>query len=126
MTGVQTCALPIFIVSGTLTSVGDDPQLMALDTSITQGNDYFNEGILTFLTGPNTNVSREIRLWSNQTYSMWRRFPAAMAAGHTYKAVKGDNKTEDTCRDIFANILNFGGFTDIPGINKVFALPTRT
>jgi uncharacterized phage protein (TIGR02218 family) len=113
-----------FTRSGLVSGLGDTPVLECTDTTNGEPEGFFNEGLLTFTGGPNANVTREIRRWTNQTFTLYRPFPFAMAVGDPYRALAGDDKTATTCRDRFQNLLNFGGFPFIPGAAAVFSSPT--
>ncbi len=117
--GVNLAALG-FIKTGTLTSVGTDPTLTASDSAQAQANNYFDEGYLKFTSGPNSVLgAREVRRWTDREFRFHRPWPYAMASGHAYTAVRGDDKTRGTCKGVYNNLINFLGF-DPPGTNKLY------
>jgi uncharacterized phage protein (TIGR02218 family) len=116
--------LTSFIQTGTITSVGDDPTREFSDSAAAEGTGYFDAGLITFTSGPNAGISRDVQRWANQQFTLYRPFPYAVAVGNAYSAVRGDDRTYETCRDVFNNLLNFGGFPHLPGINQVYASPT--
>lgn len=85
---------------------------------------YFQSGIITFTSGDNAGISREVGEWTAKKFILGRPFPYPVAVGDAYTAVRGDDKTKGTCKDVYANYVNFGGFPDIPGINAVFSRPS--
>jgi uncharacterized phage protein (TIGR02218 family) len=112
----------------TISSVGSDPTLEFSDAGQAQVPGYFNYGLITMLGGPNEGLTREIRRWENQLFTLLRPFPYAVEVGNPYSAVQGDDHTERTCKDVFNNLVNptsggFGGFTTVPGQNAVYASP---
>jgi uncharacterized phage protein (TIGR02218 family) len=112
------------IGTGTVTALGDDPTTQFYDTALTSDPDYYNEGLLTFTSGNNVQVTREVRIWTvTHLFEMRRPFPFAVQVGDAYKAVIGDDKTEARCITL-GQILNFGGFAHIPGAYAVYANPT--
>jgi uncharacterized phage protein (TIGR02218 family) len=114
-----------FTRNGQVTGVDAGSVLACRDTTSGEADGFFNEGLLTFTAGANANVTREVRRWSNQTFALYRPFPFAITAGDPYRALAGDDKTETTCKQKFANLLNFGGMPFLPGQAAVFAAPTK-
>jgi uncharacterized phage protein (TIGR02218 family) len=47
----------------------------------------------------------------------------SLSAGDTFSITAGCDKSFSTCRDRFANILNFRGFPHIPGNDFAFSYP---
>jgi uncharacterized phage protein (TIGR02218 family) len=46
---------------------------------------------------------------------LWQRAPRTIAAGDTFTLTPGCDKSLATCRDRFANTVNFRGFPHMPG-----------
>jgi uncharacterized phage protein (TIGR02218 family) len=109
--------------NGQVTGVGS--ALACQDMTSGEADGFFNEGLLTFTTGANANVTREVRRWMNHTFELYRPFPFAILVGDAYRALAGDDKTHTTCRQKFSNLVNFGGFPFLPGQAAVFAAPTK-
>jgi len=114
-----------FIHDGTVTGVGVDPTMEAVASGQAEPEGYYNAGLLHFLTGANAGITREVRLWQGGHWYFYRPWPFAIQVGDTYRAVHGDDKTEATCRDTFHNLVNFLGFTHIPGVFKAYQTPTQ-
>lgn len=117
--------LAAHIVNGTITSIDGDGTLQFHDATRTEASEYFNEGLLTFTSGANAGITREVRAWdlASQTFALYRPFPFPAAVGNSYVAVRGDDKTFATCKDVFNNVANFGGFPHLPGIRAVYTNP---
>jgi uncharacterized phage protein (TIGR02218 family) len=113
-----------FARNGLVSALGDDPVLECVDTTSGEPDGFFHEGLLTFTAGPNHNVTREVRRWTNHTFSLYRPFPFVIAVGDPYRALAGDDKSVVTCQQRFHNLVNFGGFPWIPGQAAVFTAPT--
>lgn len=111
------------IHTGTVTSVGSDPRMIFSASAQAEAAGYYNEGIVAFTSGPNAGLgmlsSMDIRRYENQQFLLHRPLPYAVAVGNTFTAVRGDNKTFQTCQTVFDNAANFGGFPYLPGIDKV-------
>jgi len=115
-------ALGAFIISGSATSPLVDPfgDRYLNDSANAQVIGYFNEGLLTFTSGNNAGITREVSVWDPPTFAFKRPFPYLPQVGDTYLAVKGDSKRFDVCQ-AYNNEPNFGGFPHIPGFNKVYS-----
>lgn len=112
------------IDTSTISSLGSDPMMVFSDSASTRADNYFKDGLIHFTSGANDGLTREIASFLSKEYKLHRPLPYAVQIGDAYKAVIGDNKTWEVCKDIFANQLNFGGFPHLPGIAKVWANPT--
>ncbi len=118
------------IYDGIITSVAADPRLEFSDSGVpTPIHGYFTYGYIKMTSGPNAAISpREIRRWENLQFSLLRPFPYAVQVGDTYRAVIGDDHTAETCKNVFANLVNptsggFGGMPHVPGQSAVYASP---
>lgn len=118
--GECTVDLTPWTHTGSVTGVGSDPTREFMDSTSTQSDGYYNEGWLTLTSGVNAGLTREIRAWSSGQFSLYFPFFFPLQGGETYTAVHGDDKTKTTCKDVFNNYVNFGGFPDLPGIDKVW------
>ena len=49
------------------------------------------------------------------TLELWQRMPEPLTAGDTFTVTAGCDKRFATCRDRFANAVNFRGFPHLPG-----------
>lgn len=124
--GDAQCTLDItsFTHTGTVSAVDVTfPTMTFSDSTQAQAPNYFSEGELEFLTGDNAGQRRLVRIWQNQTFSVYLPLPYPVVIGDTYSAVKGDDKTKATCQG-FGNYLNFGGFADVPGQDALYSNPT--
>lgn len=112
--------------TGTITAVSGEPRFRFYDSASAQEDDYFNEGTLTFLTGRNAGRTGDVRDYTPQytgEFVMHRPFPYGAEVGDTYRAVRGDDKRLETCRDVFHNVARFRGFPFIPGTDHVLQNP---
>ena len=48
----------------------------------------------------------------------------AIEAGTTYEVIRGCDRTVDTCRNVYGNVVNFRGFPFVPGIEKAYGKKT--
>lgn len=57
---------------------------------------------------------------------LWESLRAEIEPGDSVRLDAGCDKRAATCRSKFANIVNFRGFPDIPGDNKLLSIPLRS
>jgi uncharacterized phage protein (TIGR02218 family) len=50
--------------------------------------------------------------------------PNAIMVGDTYSVYPGCDKRFATCRNVFANGANFGGFPYVPGVGNILKYPS--
>lgn len=89
---------------------------------------FFTAGRLTWITGANAGLAVEIkehRVADDVVrLSLWQGVPEPIASGDTFAITAGCDKAFATCRDRFANTINFRGFPHIPGNDFVVAAPS--
>ena len=88
---------------------------------------WFTHGLLTWTSGANTGAVSRIkrhRLESGAVIiELWDAPSGTLAPGDAFDIVAGCDKTAPTCRDKFANLLNYRGFPHMPGNDFLFAYP---
>lgn len=103
----------------TVTSYVDN--LTFLDSSRTEADGYFDGGLCTWLTGNNAGYKMDIKNYDFATgaFILFEPMPSDIQSGDTATITVGCDKTVDTCRDTFGNIVNFRGHPHIPGVQKL-------
>ena len=80
---------------------------------------WFARGLITFSTGANAGRSIEVKRHAVAagvvTIEMWAELGASPAISDTFQVSAGCDKHLATCRDRFANVVNFRGFPHMPG-----------
>lgn len=76
-------------------------------------------GLFTFTSGANSGVSIEVYALSGSTITLLRPTPYDIAVTDTYSVYRGCDKLLATCRDTFSNVVNFRGFNDLAGTDKI-------
>jgi uncharacterized phage protein (TIGR02218 family) len=80
---------------------------------------WFTAGKLTFTSGANNALSVEVKTHrvasDGVLIDLWQAMPQPIAAGDNFTVTAGCDKRFATCRDRFANGINFRGFPTIPG-----------
>jgi uncharacterized phage protein (TIGR02218 family) len=110
--------LPALQIAGTVTAVASNRAFTA--SALLQVSDYFGAGVVTWVTGLNAGLRMEVQTFAAGVFGLALNMPYAIAIGDTFTVVPGCRKrrTED-CLGKFNNVINFRGFPDLPGNNKV-------
>ena len=84
---------------------------------------YFDAGLITWTTGLNTGRRMEVKT-SALDGSLVLQLPmvSTVAPGDTFTVSAGCAKTREVCVAQFGNIVNFRGFPDLPGVDKVMRI----
>ena len=84
-------------------------------------------GKLTWTSGANAGLAVEVKAHTQSTVSsrlsLFLPMPEPIAAGDTFTVTAGCDKAVTTCRDRFANVVNFGGFPHMPGNDFALSYP---
>jgi len=88
---------------------------------------WFTSGRLSWTSGANDGLAMEVKSHRLEggavTIELWQAMPEALAAGDAFIVTAGCDKHFPTCRDRFANGINFRGFPQIPGNDFVVSYP---
>jgi uncharacterized phage protein (TIGR02218 family) len=108
-------------VTGTVDSAVNNREI--IDAARTEALDWFTGGKLTFTSGLNNGLSMEVKYSTAGLLELHEAMPFAIVAGDVYSVYAGclKRKIQD-CRDKHNNVLNFGGFSYLPG-QRVYAGP---
>lgn len=77
------------------------------------GSATYTLGRIVMTSGLNTGFSRTVRKWTAGTFTLIAPLPFSVAAGDTFDAYPGCDKTQTTCT-AFSNLVNFGGEPYVP------------
>lgn len=118
---------------GSVTSFTDNRQFA--DTTMTQADDWFKFGVVTFDSGLNSGLSMDVKQSTSAggLIELRHPFPFDIAVTDTYRISAGCNHllkmpvdsvgsayTGD-CRAKFSNVVNFQGEPEIPGPDSMFS-----
>jgi uncharacterized phage protein (TIGR02218 family) len=94
-------------------------------TNLTTADDAFTNGKLFWLTGNNAGLTHEIEKYSQfgGQVELFLQAPYDIAPGDTFDVMWGCDKRKGTCKTIFTNFGNFGGFPFLPGSLEAFKTP---
>ncbi|MGJ8546795.1 MAG: DUF2163 domain-containing protein [Sulfitobacter sp.] len=88
---------------------------------------WFTRGRLEVLDGPAAGLWSIIKHdWfegETRHITLWEPIRGAVEPGTQLRLVAGCDKRFETCRDKFANLINFQGFPDLPGDDWAVAVP---
>ncbi|HQO29659.1 MAG TPA: phage BR0599 family protein [Accumulibacter sp.] len=86
------------------------------DSTRTEAADYFAYGTIAITSGGNAGLkAMEIKRYeADGTIELFEPFYYLPTVGDTYTLIPGCRKRIADCRDKWNNILNFGGFPDVP------------
>jgi uncharacterized phage protein (TIGR02218 family) len=104
--------------NGTVTQVIGAFDLVAAGLDATAAG-VFSGGRLVWTSGANEGLAVEVKSHSvgigTTRLSLFLPMGDPIAAGDTFTVTAGCDKAFATCRDRFANAVNFGGFPHMPG-----------
>jgi uncharacterized phage protein (TIGR02218 family) len=108
--------------------------LAGTSSFVAAGLDGFDDGAFTagrlgFTSGANEGVAVEVKTHSIDddvvTLMLWQAMPQPIGVGDGFVVTAGCDKRFATCRDRFANSVNFRGFPHIPGNDFVVRYPNQ-
>ncbi len=117
--GDTRCGIDLTAYHFTGSVTGLEAAYAFTDSTKTQANDYFANGVVTFVSGANTGLSMEVRDFTSRRFGLFLPMPNEIALGDNYTVVAGCDKQFDTCVTKFNNALNFRGEPDVPGTDAL-------
>jgi uncharacterized phage protein (TIGR02218 family) len=115
-----TVNLATYTSSGVaVTSVASTQEFAA--TALTQAAGYFTNGTMKWVTGNNAGVSMDVQgFGAGGVVLLQLPMIDAIGIGDTFNITAGCLKRfQPDCVVKFSNGINFGGFKDVPGIDKI-------
>lgn len=128
--GDTTCRVNLTNPAFTLTlpvSAVQDHRILRLTGAGNHASGWFRRGLLRVQTGAALGqtcvIKRDSADAGGRRIELWEPLRAALAPGDSVTLTAGCDKRFSTCRDRFANALNFQGFPDLPGDGWQLAMP---
>lgn len=88
---------------------------------------YFSRGVVTWTSGANVGVQSEVKEYdpATGTVVLWNLLPAAAVAGDDFTITPGCTLAKDGDMGCvyWGNLINFGGFPDVPGEDATSETP---
>lgn len=103
-----------------------DGQVFALAAVENFNAGWFESGQLEVLSGPAAGLRGAIKSdvgAQDRVLTLWAPLNAQLSVGDTIRVTAGCDKRPVTCREKFANFVNFQGFPDIPGDDWLVSVP---
>lgn len=123
--GDSRCGVSLTNFTGAVTSNPSTYSFVTDDLSAQETN-FFTRGKITFTSGSNNGVEREVRsdvkVGNDHTLNFWEPLPFESSVGDTFTITAGCDKTYETCKAKFNNGTNFRGFPYIPPKETVFRI----
>lgn len=79
---------------------------------------YYQNGVVTFLTGKNTNVKRSVKFHQSGFLTLSTPLQYAPSIGDKFTVAAGCNKTISMCQSKFNNKANFSGTPFVPNADS--------
>lgn len=109
------------LTDGTLGAASDNRVFYA--ASLDQEDGWFDYGEVWWTSGANDGRKVEVRAFAGGRIELWEPMGLDIAVGDTITIHAGCDKSCDTCKSKFDNILNFRGEPDVPGTDAMLAYP---
>jgi uncharacterized phage protein (TIGR02218 family) len=94
-----------------------------IDTTRAEAAGHFDLGIVTFTTGANAGASSEIKRFEGGVFVLWSPLLFPIEVGDTYSATPGCNKSPSDHMRFNADMVDYGGFPDVPGSDAINQFP---
>ncbi|HHC29835.1 MAG TPA: DUF2163 domain-containing protein [Rhodobacterales bacterium] len=108
----------------------EDQKVFAITGLTSFGEAWFQRGLLTVLSGAAAGLTgvirRDVLRDGARGIELWESLRAEIAVGDSVRLIAGCDKRAQTCKDKFANFINYRGFPDIPGEDRLLSIPTRS
>ena len=120
--------LVLLTMAATITAVRPD----SFDVSGLGGlaDDWFTKGQLLFQStanmGRRLDIKRHRNFGASSRIDLWAAPKYVVAPGEVIKLTPGCDKQLGTCRDKFANTVNFRGFPNMPGNDFIMAVAAQS
>lgn len=121
--GDNRCGVDIgaLAIAGTVASVAHDRVFTA--TALMRPDDWLAYGRIRWLSGDNAGDVMEIKRQTGDEIELFDAPALRPQAGDMFTATPGCDRRFATCRDRFANSLNFRGEPHVPGSDAVLDYP---
>ncbi len=106
-----------FTATGSVTSISSNR--IFTDTLRIEANGFYNLGKITFTNGSNEGLSMEVKEFSQFVTTLVMPMPYDIQISDTYSIEAGCDKTFETCKSRFSNVINFRGEPHVPGTDRI-------
>ncbi len=121
---VSVSDLRTFVAAASPLMSPANPLVEAINGSVTPApTAWFNEGVLTWLTGLNAGYLIEVGQYTQPTIELFENMPYVIMPGDTFTIEPGCDHSIATCNSKFNNLVNFRGEPFIPGNQQILVYP---
>lgn len=99
---------------GAATTAASGSTKQVLNCGLAQAAGYFDQGTITFTSGANNGVTRNVKSYTPGVVTLSYPLPSTPAIGDGFTAYPGCDKRQATCSGKFSNLANFRGFPYVP------------
>lgn len=104
-----------------------DAQVFHVPNIGTQNARWFETGVFEVETGEAAGLRGVIKFdvveGDMRIITLWQPIGASIVQGDEVRLIAGCDRRAETCREKFANFINFQGFPDIPGDDWLVSVP---
>lgn len=112
-------------VDATAVDVGDlTSRREFTDSARDEEDGWFDEGYITWTTGDNAGSVSHVKSFVGGLFVLWEALNYVISTTDEYTAIPGCDKRAATCTAKFDNLVNFGGFPTVPGLDAVSQTPS--
>lgn len=113
---------PAFKGEGAITALLDEQRFLASGLAAF-ADGWFAHGRIDWLTGANAGTSAHVKSHAAAEIALWLPPGRSLAEGDAFEIRAGCDKAFKTCREKFANTVNFRGFPLMPGNDFAISYP---
>lgn len=102
-------------------SAVNDFTTFTIDLSTAKEDHYFAYGTVEFLSGESVGLIQEIKDNTGNLIKLQLPSVYTFAVNDQIKIIAGCDKKKATCKDKFNNVVNFRGFSFVPGLDNLIS-----
>lgn len=129
-TGLRQCNKDpgAFTFGEIVESVTDGANFTISNSNPAAVDGYYNLGILSWFTGFNSGRSMEVKAWTSVTgvVQLYLPMPRQIVVGDVLNIVAGCDKSHETCKTKFDNMVNRQAEDFIPGMDAIIQTPNAS
>lgn len=110
--------LPALSHSGSVASVTSARLFTATVSGGTPADNTYTYGVLTWVTGANAGRAMEVKSQIGNSITLQLAMADPVLTADTFTMTPGCDKTKATCKLTFSNVVNFRGFSFVPGTDQ--------
>lgn len=113
--GDTRCKVDLLPFTQTFTVQEVTEDYLIVNSSLINPANWFTGGKATFTSGANEGIAMEVKRSTGSQLELVQRMPFPVEVGDTFTVYAGCMKRREDCIGKFNNLLNFRGFSFLPG-----------